>query len=260
MAPSAGRAGVNLGRTFETVAASYDEVRPRYPDELYALVASATGPLAGQRVLDVAAGSGIASRALHERGARVVAMDPGLPLLRRLQGHRLPIPLVAGVAEALPFATASFDIVCCATAWHWVDADVAVGQIRRVVRSGGHLAVWWANHRRDPSIAWEAAQAAVHDRWELKSGSRPPTARGVPPREAAAHLRDCGLQIVVDTELHWSRTVTRDMHLRVLGTHSDTLALGERAPQLLAEIDAALAPWDEVEERLWGPLVVARMP
>ena len=48
-------------------------------------------------------------------------------------------------------------------------------------------------------------------------------------------------------------------HLRVLGTHSDVLALGDARHELLAEIAAALRPWDQVEERLWGPLVVARM-
>ena len=46
----------------------------------------------------------------------------------------------------------------------------------------------------------------------------------------------------------------------MVGTYSVVLALGDRRQQLLAEIAEALAPWDMVEERLWGRLVVARLP
>jgi hypothetical protein len=46
----------------------------------------------------------------------------------------------------------------------------------------------------------------------------------------------------------------------VLATHSDTLALGAEAARLLDEVEEALQPWAEVEERLWGPVVIARFP
>jgi len=45
----------------------------------------------------------------------------------------------------------------------------------------------------------------------------------------------------------------------MVGTYSVVLALGERRQQLLAEIEEALAPWDTVDERLWGRLVIARL-
>lgn len=251
---------MKLGRSFDAVADDYAEVRPDYPDELYAAVESVTGPLRSLRTLDVAAGPGTATRQLVERGAQVVAVDPGLPLLRRLR-RRLPqVPAVAATVERLPFARGAFDLACCATAFHWFDAAPAVASLRRVLRERGALAVWWANHRRDDAIAWEAAQGAVQDGWRVRTGSRPPTDVGVGPRDVAAFLRDRGLDVVVDTELAWSRVVTRAQHVRVLGTHSDVLALGAARAALLADVEAALGPWDHVEERLWGPLVVARMP
>jgi SAM-dependent methyltransferase len=251
--------GMSRGRLFDDVAEDYDDVRPAYPDQVYDAIERLL-PLAGARVLDLAAGTGVATRQLTARSADVVAADPGVAMVARLRVRSPSVPAVVARAEALPFATGAFDLVCCATAWHWLDAEEAVAQVRRVTRRGGYLALWWANHRRDDAIEWEAAQGAVHERWALKSGSRAPTQAGVGPRDAAADLRRRGLDVVVDTQLTWTREVTREAHLRVVGTHSDVLDLGERRHQLLAEIATALAPWDLVHERLWGPLVIARLP
>ena len=249
-----------LGRSFDAVADIYDEVRPDYPDDVYASIERVSGAWSGARVLDVAAGSGIATRQLAARGATVVACDPGLPLLRRLRARDNRACAVAATAEHLPFRAGVFDLACCATAFHWFDAARAVDELRHVLRPRGVLALWWANHRRDDAIPWEAAQGAVHDRWSVRGGSRPPSPRGIGPRDTAAFLRSSGLDVVVDTRLTWSRVVSRETHLKVLSTHSDVIALGAASRDLLAEIGAALAPWPQVEERLWGPLVVARMP
>jgi SAM-dependent methyltransferase len=252
-------ASIGRGRLFDVVAADYDEVRPTYPDAVYDAI-DRLQPLRESRVLDLAAGTGVATRQLLDRGAHVVAMDPGAPMLRRLKLHSPDVAAVVGRAEQLPFVKGNFDLACCATAWHWVDACAAVDQLRQVVRPGGLLALWWANQARDDAIEWERAEGAVHERWQLRGGSRPPTNAGVGPSDAAADLARRGLDVVVETELAWSRTISRETHLRMVGTYSVVLALGERRRQLLAEIADALAPWDTVDERLWGRLVIARLP
>lgn len=251
---------VTRGRLFAGVADLYDDVRPDYPDELYDVLVQATGPLTGKQVLDVAAGTGLATRVLHRRGARVVAIDIAPGMLGTLRRRTPSVPAAAAVAEALPFRADSFDVVVCATAWHWVETDGAVREITRVLRTGGHLALWWANHLTGEGIDWEDAQSAVYERWTQQHGSRPPNATGVGPREAAGDLRARGLDVVVDTEITWQRTVTREHHLDVLRTHSDNLALADRQEEFLAEVARALQPWPSVTERLWGPLVVARVP
>jgi SAM-dependent methyltransferase len=250
---------VSRGRLFDLVAENYDDVRPTYPDRVYDAIDRLT-PLHGSRVVDLAAGTGVATRQLISRGADVVAVDPGVPMLHQLRRRSPDVPVVVARAEALPFDESTFDLACCATAWHWVDAGESVAQVRRVVRPGGLLALWWANQQRDDEIAWEQAEAAVHDRWELRGGSRPPTQAGVGPREAAADLRRRGLDVVVETELEWSRRISRETHLKMVGTYSVVLALGEQRHALLADIAEALAPWETVDERLWGTFVVARLP
>jgi SAM-dependent methyltransferase len=252
----------SLGRGFDAIAEEYDEVRPDYPAELYDAIEQVAGPLGGADVLDLAAGTGIATRELTARGARVIAVEPGEPMVRRLHAVSPGVLAIAAAAEALPLHDDVVDLVTCATAWHWLDTARTLAELQRVLRPGGHIALWWANNRwGDDSVAWEVARSAVYDRWETEHGSRPAADgyAGAGPRDAAADLRQRGLEIVVETEFRWARDRTREDHIRTIATHSDVIALGDRKQVFLAEVAAALAPWPVVTERLWGPLVVARL-
>jgi SAM-dependent methyltransferase len=251
---------VDRARSFTSIADLYDAVRPDYPDFLYDVLADTVGGLDGLQILDLAAGTGLVARVLHGRGASVIATDVEHGMLRTLRRRSPSVPVAVAAAEALPFVAASFEMVVCATAWHWLDPSRAVSEVCRVLRPGGHLALWWANHRWDDGIAWEKAQSQIYERWTQQHGSRPPDTNGVGPRDAAGDLRVRGLDVVVEREMTWERTVSREQHMDVLRTHSDNLALGERREDFLAQVARALQPWERVTERLWGPLVVARVP
>src|SRR4051812_28398546 len=140
---------------FARVADLYDDVRPDYPDRVYDVLDAAVGGLAGTSVLDLAAGTGLACRALHRRGARVFATDIAFGMLAALRRRTPEIPVVVAAAEALPLRRDCVDLVTCATAWHWMSTGPALAEISRVLRPGGHLALWWANHRWDDGIDWE---------------------------------------------------------------------------------------------------------
>ena len=94
-------------------------------------------------MLDVGAGTGIATRAMMRRGARVVASDIDALMLRRLRS-REPAPSVAVArAEQLPLRDGSVDLVTSAQAWHWVEVERGTAEVARVLRPGGAVAVWW---------------------------------------------------------------------------------------------------------------------
>src|ERR1700733_8890026 len=74
----------SVGRSpFDPVAADYDAGRPSYPDGVFREIERSAGELRGALVLDVGAGTGIATRQLAARGARTVAIDFGEIMLRR---------------------------------------------------------------------------------------------------------------------------------------------------------------------------------
>lgn len=129
---------------FDTLASAYAGSRPTYPDAVFEAMADLAGrPLAGSRVADVGAGTGIFSRQLQERGAAVTAVELSEPMLRRLVADSPGVRAVLGSAHALPLRTGSADFVTFAQAWHWVDPELAVPEVLRVLAPGGALACVW---------------------------------------------------------------------------------------------------------------------
>ena len=98
--------------SFEAVADEYDAARPSYPDE----VLDALGPLEGVRVLDVGAGTGLATRALIARQAKVVAVDSGREVLRRATARTAGLAAVVADGAVLPVRSDAVDLVCFAQA------------------------------------------------------------------------------------------------------------------------------------------------
>jgi SAM-dependent methyltransferase len=104
------------------------------------------GVAAGERVLDVATGSGNAALAAAARGAQVIGLDltPELLLVARERAAAAgrAIEFVEGDAEALPFADASFDRVTSVFGAIFApDHARAAGELLRVCRPGGTIAV-----------------------------------------------------------------------------------------------------------------------
>jgi demethylmenaquinone methyltransferase/2-methoxy-6-polyprenyl-1,4-benzoquinol methylase len=93
----------------------------------------------GMRVLDIATGTGLVARealAIVGPEGSVVGLDPSPGML--MQARSLGIPLVRGLGEKLPCATASFDFVCMGFALrHVADLDALFSEIRRVLKPGG---------------------------------------------------------------------------------------------------------------------------
>jgi SAM-dependent methyltransferase len=125
--------------SFGGAAAEYDAHRPRYPDRMIDdLLADGA-----QLILDVGAGTGIASHQFAERGADVLAVEPDarMAAVTRLKG----IPVEVDTFEHWQPAGRRFDLVVFAASFHWVDPAVALPKVRDVLRPGGRLALLW-NH------------------------------------------------------------------------------------------------------------------
>lgn len=138
---------------FDPVAAAYDLARPSYPEGVYDAIESVLGSLTGVGVLDVGAGTGIASRQLLARGARVVAVDASCAMLEYAAGREPHPACVVGDGHVLPVRDAAVDVVCFAQAWHWFDVSVAAREVARVLVPDGLWAAWWSQPRAD-GIPW----------------------------------------------------------------------------------------------------------
>jgi demethylmenaquinone methyltransferase/2-methoxy-6-polyprenyl-1,4-benzoquinol methylase len=139
-----------VGGVFDSVAPSYDLMNDLMSAGLHRLwkaFAVATARVrAGERVLDVASGSGDLARAFAARGAETWMCDINGRMLaagrdRMLDAGRL-VPAVQCDAERLPFATASFDCVTVAFGLrNMTRKEAALGEMTRVLKTGGRLLV-----------------------------------------------------------------------------------------------------------------------
>ncbi len=151
------------------VAAMFDALAERYDllndvlslgqDRLWRrFVAAAVAAGPGERVLDLAAGTGTSSRTFTTAGAYCVACDFSLGMLqvgaRRAVSGRLPggpapgpVRFAAGDALALPFRDGAFDAVTISFGLRNVaDPDAALAEMLRVTRPGGRLVICEFGH------------------------------------------------------------------------------------------------------------------
>ncbi|CAM06068.1 ubiquinone/menaquinone biosynthesis methyltransferase [Saccharopolyspora erythraea NRRL 2338] len=97
-------------------------------------------PKAGERILDLAAGSGVSTVEFGRSGAWCVAADLSVGMLQA--GRHREVPMVAADALRLPFADESFDAVTIMFGLrNLTDTVAGLREMARVVRPGGRLVV-----------------------------------------------------------------------------------------------------------------------
>lgn len=131
-------------QSFNAAASQYASSRPSYPPALFDLIELFTNrPLAGTRVADVGAGTGIATTLLRERGAEVIGIEPGDAMAAQFHNALPDVRIIRGNGNALPLASATHDLITYAQSWHWTDITHSVPEVLRVLRPDGALAIWW---------------------------------------------------------------------------------------------------------------------
>jgi SAM-dependent methyltransferase len=216
------------------MAEDYDRVRPGPPDEALDWLV----PGDCETAVDLAAGTGLFTRALARRAAQVIAVEPDDRMRAVLAARSPGVRAVAGRGEAIPLPDASVDGVFVSSAWHWLDPDRAVPEIARVLRDGGRLGVIWTS--RDRRVDWMA---------ELDMLRRPQAVRSA--GDARAQLRrrhevilpdGAPLENIASTSFAFARTMTVDDAVGWLGTYSGviTAPAGERDAGLARAREALL--------------------
>ncbi len=148
----------SLDKQPRDVAAMFDDVAGRYDrtndvlsmgqDRLWRrAVVRAVDARPGERVLDIAAGTGTSSEPFADAGVEVVPADFSLGMLAVGNRRRPDLPFTAADAMRLPFADAVFDVVTMSFGLRNVaSVDDALREFLRVTRPGGRLVVCEFSH------------------------------------------------------------------------------------------------------------------
>ena len=225
---------------FARGAEVYERARPEYPAEAVDWVLQRLGLAKGAVVLDLAAGTGKLTRALHARGFSMVAVDPSSEMLAQLRAILPAVAARKGTAEAIPLADASVDAVTVAQAFHWFEPQAALREIHRVLRLQGGLALLWNSRDLDDPVqqAWgeivRDAKGSVLERETL---------------DERAEIARSGLFATLEEHEHrWTQDLSVDEFVELVGSRSYVAGLDD------PERERLLGRLRELGERLGEPI------
>jgi SAM-dependent methyltransferase len=228
---------------FGSEAETYERSRPSYPPDAVAWLVDALGVRPGARIVDLAAGTGKLTRLLESAGADLIAVEP-VEGMRAVLAQVVPdVPVVAGAAEALPYATGSLDAITVAQAFHWFDADAAFAEFARVLGIGGRVGIIW--NARDRSVDWVDRLWSIMDRVEKRA-----------PWRDHEHWRDSalgdrpGFGPMHDVTFRHAQTLTPDLVVeRFRGVSHVAVLPEDRRAAVLDEVRDVLATHPDTRGR-----------
>lgn len=219
--------------TFGRAAERYEQVRPTYPQELVDEVTAYARLEPGDRILDVGAGTGKATRLFAGGSREIVALEPSAQMASVARARLAAFPDVTVVQsefERWDPAPHQFRLVISAQAWHWLDPEVRFAKARAALVPGGALAAFW-------NLAdWRNSQIrpALDEAYLEAAPDFPPAG----PMHPSAHREELvpsgweaeigaaeGFEAPEQRAFPWWQRYSTDEYVRLLSTHSDHAVL-----------------------------------
>ena len=234
-----------LGWAFNTQAALYEKMRPGYVPELYADLFQLIPIDPDSRVIEIGIGGGQATKPILDTGCRLTAIESGDQLAELCRQKFCDYPrfsVITSKFEECSLESNSCDLICAATAFHWIPEEIGYPKVYDALKSGGVFARF-ANHPyRDQER--EALHRDIQKLYAIyKPGSKPPAA---PFNEGQAQsLAEIALKygfVNISWKLyHRTRTFTAQEYTQLLGTYSDHIAIEENTrKKFFSEIETAI--------------------
>lgn len=151
--------------SFDVFAETYHSVRPGYPAQLYVDIRELCGIGKESRLLEIGAGSGIATVELAKLGSRVVAIEPGshLAAIARKQTEGFPnVEVLEKTFEDFE-SPEQFDAVLAFTTFHWLKGENRYERVLNFLKDSGSLVLVWNWFFQSDSPATAAVNNVYHE-------------------------------------------------------------------------------------------------
>ncbi|APZ33560.1 bifunctional demethylmenaquinone methyltransferase/2-methoxy-6-polyprenyl-1,4-benzoquinol methylase [Microbacterium aurum] len=219
---------------FDGVAAGYDRTNTVLSlgnDRLWRIATTrAVAPKPGQRILDLAAGTGASSVALARSGADIVAGDFSAGMIaegRRRHGHVPNVTFAEADAMDLPFADGEFDAVTISFGLRNVnDPKKALAEMLRVTAPGGKLVVCEFSH---PQNAVFASLYRLYNDRILPSVAKVVSSNADAYDYLNESIKDWPDQVTLSSWIRdagWSAVAHRDLTFGIVALHRALKPLG----------------------------------
>ena len=216
--------------SFDREADLYDRVRPRYPAALFDDLVELADLRPDARVLEIGAGTGIATRALAERGFAITALEPG-PAMAAVAGRNLPsfpnTEVIVSSFEDWTLPNEPFDLVLSATAFHWLDRATRYVKSAAALREGGHLAIVEYCHVAGGDDAFFASVQTCYERFVPDTPTNVPMPEWNQQPDTSEIDESPFFDLVAVRQFREEIPSTREEYLSLLSTYSGSLTLPE---------------------------------
>lgn len=154
---------VNGAEVFTPLAADYARYRPGYPTELLDEIAAVCGIQPTWQIADIGSGTGNLARLFLQAGYQVIGVEPNREMREAAERHLASYPAfrsLDGIAENIPLANQSIDLITVGQAIHWFNIEQTRNEFLRILRPGGWVAVTW-NDGASQDTAFAQAYGAL---------------------------------------------------------------------------------------------------
>ena len=225
----------SLNWTFDTVADTYEKLRPGYVDELYQTIFNYTPINNTTRVIEIGIGSGQATLPFLKTGCELIAVDYGENFCEICREKFKSYPnfsAVSGRFEDVEL-NGEYDLVYSASAFHWIPKEIGYKKVFDILKDGGVFARF-ANHpyrdKSNPALTEEIDR--IYAEYYYKYYNKEPE-MPVEYNEEQAKIRaeialKYGFTDIQYKLFYRTRTFTAKEYIMLLGTYSDHIAIEEK--------------------------------
>jgi ubiquinone/menaquinone biosynthesis C-methylase UbiE len=206
---------------FDDVAELYDATRAGYPSEVVDEVFRVAELGDGSRILEIGCGTGQLTVDLARRGVELTAIDIGASMVAatRKKVSATNVVVEQCAFEDLEARSGTFACVVSATAFHWIDPDLAWSKSAELLQAEGWIAILATAERYDDPFG-----ASFREQW-IRYSSDGGAWSTAPEPSLVETIASTGLFHDAITSTHRSRrSITPDELVRLEATRATTLS------------------------------------
>lgn len=235
--------------TFDTVASTYEKLRPGYCDELYKMIFDYSNINQSSSVVEVGIGGGQATLPFLKAGCSLTAVEIGENFSKLCKEKFSAYPrfdVITGRFEDVSFEDRAFDLVYSASAFHWIPEEIGYSKVFSMLRNGGVFARF-ANHpfrdKGNPSLCEEMDNiyARYYYTYYDKTPETPVEYTEENAKDRALIAEKYGFHDIRYALFHRTRAFSATEYRMLLGTYSDHIAMDKKIrEEFFSKIEEAI--------------------
>lgn len=222
--------------TFDTVASTYEKLRPGYVEELYQAIYQYIPINENSKVVEVGIGGGQATFPTLKTGCQLTAVEYGekfSELLKEKFKEYKNFSVITGKFEDIELEKGTFDFVFSASAFHWVPEKIGYEKVFSILKNGGVFARF-ANHpyraKGNPALSEEIDEIYVeyYNKYYNKQREKLTEYTNEQAKDRAIIASKYGFMDIQYALFYRERVFSAKEYIELLGTYSDHIAIEEK--------------------------------